>query len=605
MYTLFTKRRSLLVGSSVLLLALSLFFSCRQPAVKPGGEAAVKVLLNQQTDSLLAQLDLLSQRVTERQSITVLQNSFAQCRQWYKKTEGLMEYYFQGLTKRINGPALPDVKPEDGQVWAPHGFQVIEQYLYGGYTDTAAASLVNEIKLLQTDLRFVKSNMAYNSIIPAHFYELLQHQLIRITTIGITGADAPLSKLSIAEAAWSLQGINDITAAYGSNPADSSFAKAVSYLLAHKDFDSFNRLEFVQQYLMPLGEALSKTTAFSAGSDSLMTKPFRGTLANFLQGKGFSADYYAAYAVAAANPAKVELGKKLFFDKSLSRSGTISCANCHRPELYFTDGQAKAADFVHGGSLARNTPTLYYAALQSQQFWDLRSTTLEDQADEVMKNSSEFSLTSATVAKKILSKPAYLPMFKQAFAAKDSFGSFEVRNAIAAFVRSLSPFTSAFDAYMAGNKTAMTQEEVQGFNLFAGKAKCATCHFIPLFNGNIPPWLTRSESEIIGVPQKAVWQKAVIDPDLGRYKINQIEELRFAFKTPSIRNAAKTAPYMHNGVYNTLEEVVEFYHRGGGAGLGIPLSSQSLPFDSLALNSAEKKAVVSFMKTLTDKQNKY
>jgi cytochrome c peroxidase len=605
MFTLCTSRRFFLVASSFLLVALSLFFSCQQPAVKPGGEAAVKVLLNQQTDSLLAQLDLLSQMVTEHQPVTVLQNSFAQCRQWYKKTEALVEYYFQGLTKRINGPALPDVKPEDGQVWPPHGFQVIEQYLYGGYTGTAADSLVNEIKLLQTDLRFVKSNMVYNSIIPAHFYELLQHQLIRITTIGITGADAPLSKLSIAEAAWSLQGISDIAAAYANYPADSSVAKAVSYLLAHTSFDSFNRMEFVQQYLIPLSDVLSKNTAFSGGSDSLMTKPFRGTLAGFLQGKGFNPDYYAAYAVAAANPAKVELGKKLFFDKNLSSSGTISCANCHKPELYFTDGQATAADFVHGGSLARNTPTLYYSALQSQQFWDLRSTTLEDQADEVMKNSSEFNLSSAAVAKKIISQPAYLKMFRQAFAAKDSFGSFEVRNAIAAFVRSLSPFTSAFDAYMAGNKTAMTQEEIQGFNLFAGKAKCATCHFIPLFNGNIPPWFTRSESEIIGVPQKAVWQKAVIDPDLGRYKINQIEELRFAFKTPGIRNAAKTAPYMHNGVYNTLEDVVEFYHRGGGAGLGIPLPSQSLPFDSLVLNSAEKKAIVSFMKTLTDKQHNY
>jgi cytochrome c peroxidase len=605
MYTFYINRRLMLVASSVLLLAFSLFFSCRQPAVKPGGEAAVKVLLNRQTDSLLLQLDLLSQMVTERKTITVLQNCFAQCRKWYKKTEALTEYYFQGLTKRINGPALPDVKPEDGQVWPPHGFQVIEQYLYGGYTGTATAGIVNEIKLLQTDLRFVKSNMAYNSIIPAHLYELLQHQLIRITTIGITGADAPLSKLSIAEAAWSLQGMNEITAACGRNPDDSSFAKAISYLLAHTHFDSFNRMEFVQQYLIPLGDALSKSTAFSGGSDSLMTKPFRGTLAGFLQGKGFNPDYYAAYAVAAANPAKVELGKKLFFDKNLSRSGTISCASCHKPELYFTDGQTKAADFVHGGSLARNTPTLYYAALQSQQFWDLRSVTLEDQADEVMKNKSEFNLSSATVAKKILSQPVYLTMFKQAFSAKDSFGNFEVRNAIAAFVRSLNPFSSAFDAYMAGNKTAMTQEEIQGFNLFAGKAKCATCHFIPLFNGNIPPWFIRSESEIIGVPQKPVWQKALIDPDLGRYKINQMEELRFAFKTPGIRNAAKTAPYMHNGVYNTLEDVVEFYHKGGGAGLGISLPSQSLPFDSLELNSAEKKAIVSFMKALTDKQYNY
>jgi cytochrome c peroxidase len=121
-----------------------------------------------------------------------------------------------------------------------------------------------------------------------------------------------------------------------------------------------------------------------------------------------------------------------------------------------------------------------------------------------------------------------------------------------------------------------------------------------LFNGNIPPWFTKSESEIIGVPSKAVWKNASIDPDSGRYKINRMEELLFAFKTPTIRNIEKTAPYMHNGVYKTLDEVVEFYHKGGGVGIGINLPFQSLPFDSLSLNQNEKKAIVSFMKSLTD-----
>lgn len=95
---------------------------------------------------------------------------------------------------------------------------------------------------------------------------------------------------------------------------------------------------------------------------------------------------------------------------------------------------------------------------------------------------------------------------------------------------------------------------------------------------------------------------ATIDPDSGRYKINELQELLFAFKTPGIRNVEKTAPYMHNGVYKTLEEVVEFYNKGGGVGIGISLPFQSLPFDSLSLNDKEKKAIVSFMKALTDKK---
>jgi cytochrome c peroxidase len=136
--------------------------------------------------------------------------------------------------------------------------------------------------------------------------------------------------------------------------------------------------------------------------------------------------------------------------------------------------------------------------------------------------------------------------------------------------------------------------------LFAGKAKCATCHFIPVFNGTIPPWYNKTESEIIGVPVSPVTRNAVIDPDPGRYAIHRLDELAFAFKTPTVRNAALTAPYMHNGAYQTLEEVIAFYHLGGGSGIGIDLPGQSLPFDNLQLSTPEKKALIAFIHALTD-----
>jgi cytochrome c peroxidase len=241
--------------------------------------------------------------------------------------------------------------------------------------------------------------------------------------------------------------------------------------------------------------------------------------------------------------------------------------------------------------------------MQSHQFHDLRSITLEDQADEVMKNSREFNFTSTGIAKKIAGDTAYLAMFAKAFGKKkDMVSSFELRNAVAAYVRSLMPFASPFDAYMNGDRSALNGEQIHGFNLFMGKAKCGTCHFAPLFNGNIPPWFNKSESEIIGVPARVAWQNATIDSDSGRYRINQMQELLFAFKTPTVRNVEKTGPYMHNGVYKTLEDVVTFYHKGGGVGIGIPLIYQSLPFDSLSLNQVERKAIVAFMKSLTDKK---
>jgi cytochrome c peroxidase len=152
---------------------------------------------------------------------------------------------------------------------------------------------------------------------------------------------------------------------------------------------------------------------------------------------------------------------------------------------------------------------------------------------------------------------------------------------------------------MRGDSDDFTTEEKLGFNVFAGKAKCATCHFIPLFNGTVPPVYQKTEQEVIGTPADKNGKK--ISPDLGRYLQYQMPQLRNAFKTPTLRNVAKTAPYMHNGVYSTLEEVVDFYEKGGGVGLGISVDNQTLPAEKLNLTEKEKKALIAFMKTLTDK----
>ena len=162
------------------------------------------------------------------------------------------------------------------------------------------------------------------------------------------------------------------------------------------------------------------------------------------------------------------------------------------------------------------------------------------------------------------------------------------------------PFNSKIDGYFKG-KESLTLEEENGFNLFTGKAKCATCHFVSLYNGTIPPWFSVSESEVIGVPKAVNGETSVVDEDLGRYNTNQIEQFRFAFKTPTIRNIQKTAPYMHNGVYKTLDEVVKFYELGGGNGIGMNLEHQTLPFDNLKVSEKEKKDIIMFMKTLTDR----
>ena len=559
--------------------------------------------INRNIDTTLLKLNQLDSFAKQKKSFQYLAEKFTEGRFAYKKIESVVEYYFQGLTKRINGPALPDVKTDDNQVWPPHGFQVLEQLIYSPLNDSLYAVLQNEINVLMTDFNFVKTNLAQTTILPRHNAELVQHQLIRIATIGITGADAPLSKLSLQEAAFALKGLKTIES-FTDTLQNINYANAIAYLERNTNFDSFNRMEFIQNYLMPLSEQHFIKHANVLVNDSF-AKPFTGSLSDLLKGKKINPDYFTAYAVSQTNLAKVELGKKLFFETQLSKTNKISCATCHKPDLYFTDGLAKANDFVHGGILVRNTPTLYYASLQNNQFYDLRSNYLEDQINEVMKNSSEFNFSSAGIATKIIKNDTYKKLFSEAFSTTDSISGTEVRNAIAAFIRSLNKFSSSFDEYMNGDKQKLTSEEISGFNLFAGKAKCATCHFIPFFNGTIPPWYNKTESEIIGVPTFVAWQNATIDKDLGRYNLNKLEELKYAFKTPTVRNIEKTAPYMHNGAFKNLEDVVEFYHKGGGVGIGINLPFQSLPFDSLILNHSEKKAIVAFMKTLTDKKIAY
>jgi cytochrome c peroxidase len=590
-----------------ILVAVLAFASCK-PQSSFDGDKAVHRWFDRRADTLVARLGHMAYLVESGADAGRIRLSFDSCRDRYKQIETVVEYYFQGLSKRINGPALPDIKTDDNMVFPPRGFQVVESMVYGDFHDSLRTGLANELRVLQTDLRFTRSNFKEQTVLPRHIREMVQHEIIRIGVLGVTGFDAPVSFRSLVEAVSALQGVRSLLNAYYSfdharqktQAYEARMDSAIAFLRRHRDFDGFDRLTFLRDRLAPLSEELSKVPEPTPQDDIVFSKPFDGTFADLLKGKGFDPDAYAGFADSRSTPEKVELGRMLFSEKSLSRASTMSCATCHRPELAFTDGLAKAELKVHGGGVRRNTPTLYYSALQPVQFHDMRSLTLEDQIADVMMNDREFALPPKEAAVRILRDPGKREAVSKAF-GNDSLDGYRIRNAIAAYVRTLNPFNSRFDAYMKGDDGALSSEERLGFNLFAGKAKCATCHFIPLFNGTVPPFYSKAESEVIGVPQRPVWTRAVIDSDSGRYLVNRLDPLLYSFKTPGIRNAEKTAPYMHNGVYNTMEEVVRFYRVGGGVGIGIDLPWQTLPFDSLQLTVSDSRALVSFMRSLTDR----
>lgn len=294
---------------------------------------------------------------------------------------------------------------------------------------------------------------------------------------------------------------------------------------------------------------------------------------------------------------KIALGKKLFYDTQLSKNNDRSCASCHNPEKAFTDGLKVATDLV-GSPLLRNTPSLTYAGFYHGQFWDMRQMDIESLTTSVIENKDEMHGDMKTIIALVQNDVAYSKSFKTIYDTEKVEG-WQVQNALASYVRSLSTFSSKFDAYVQGNKNALTAQEQQGFNVFVGKGKCATCHFIPLFNGTVPPRFSSSEQEVLGIPSDAAITK--LDNDLGRQIYNMdLRQLKNSFKTVTVRNIEKTAPYMHNGVFATLEEVVTFYNKGGGAGFGLKVDNQTLPTDALDLTEAEQKALIAFMKALND-----
>jgi cytochrome c peroxidase len=219
----------------------------------------------------------------------------------------------------------------------------------------------------------------------------------------------------------------------------------------------------------------------------------------------------------------------------------------------------------------------------------------------VLNNADEMHGSAQKAAEKIIVGKEYLAMYSKAYPnANKGDAAQNICNAIACYERTLIALNSKFDKHMRGGKPILNQNEISGFNLFMGKAKCGTCHFMPLFSGAKPPRYYYIETEVIAAPDKNNKTKSKLDEDEGRFTVTGLPLHKYAFKTSTLRNIALTAPYMHNGVFNTLNEVIDFYNNAGGKGLQIAPKNQTLPFEKLNLSKPDKENIISFLKTLTD-----
>jgi cytochrome c peroxidase len=326
--------------------------------------------------------------------------------------------------------------------------------------------------------------------------------------------------------------------------------------------------------------------------------------ATLFDSAAFDVMAFAPLGAKAPTTAQVDLGRRLFHDTRLSGDGRRACSSCHLPENAFAD-RMRVNRARGGAPLARNTPTVINSGLQLGVFSDLRTTYLEDQVTDVVENVDEMHGSLATIALALGRDTLLAAQFRTAFADEPARGNAlvtaaRIRTALAGYQRSLTRLDSPADRALRGDVSALTHEARRGFNVFVGKGKCATCHFLPLTNGTVPPMYQKSEVEVLGTPTRAVTARATVDPDLGRYRLTRAAPHRHAFRTPSLRNAALTAPYMHNGAYPTLEAVIDFYDRGGGAGIGAALDHQTLPPDPLKLTAQEKRELLTFLRALTD-----
>jgi cytochrome c peroxidase len=278
-------------------------------------------------------------------------------------------------------------------------------------------------------------------------------------------------------------------------------------------------------------------------------------------------------------PERIELGKKLYFDLRLSRDHSMSCASCHDPEKGWADGLARAIGFGKK-ELGRHSPTVINTAYNTAQFWDGRAATLEEQAVGPIMAAGEMSMQSEEAVLDILrTAPEYAGAFEVAYGEGPTMRN--IGRAIAAFERTAVTGPSRYDKYLGGDKKALTESEKRGMILFITTASCTACH-----NGTN---FTDNKFHALGVRQAGP-----LSEDLGRFEVTKNPQDMRGFKTPGLRNIEQSAPYMHDGSLATLEEVVEFYNKGGERGEG-----RSNLIKPLNMTASQKTDLVAFMRALT------
>jgi cytochrome c peroxidase len=447
-----------------------------------------------------------------------------------------------------------------------------------------------------------------------HFFLANRLYLLNLAGIYTTGFECPDTAQVITELRFML---NDVKATYEVfNQSFAATALTAEYLELYdktlrfvqtqpSSFSQFDHFTFIRDYVNPLF-ALNQqfirdykvvSTNFNDYSlNDNCNSIFDKSLYEGMNAKGIYTLVDDVETLAEIR----KTGKLFFYDPLLSGNNKRSCASCHKPTEFFTDTVATTSlQFDGYHLLPRNTPSILNVNYNHLLMLDGKHISMQTQGKDVITNPIEMGSNENELLEKVLSCKDYkksLNKFTKYTPEEKNITLQHIVSAITFYYADFSSNYSHFD-YAMENKKDLNEEAKRGFNIFMSKAQCGTCHFIPQFNGVKPPYIG-SEFEVLGVPHDTTFTG--ISPDKGRYEINPANETFDAFRTGTIRNAQFTKPYMHNGVFKTLEEVIDFYDAGGGAGRGLNVPNQTLESDSLHLSEQDKKDLLAFIFSLNE-----
>jgi cytochrome c peroxidase len=616
------KKAGIILTIVCLLGVLSLSFNQKQDT----GTAYAKLYLNKVEQFNRSQQNLLQTiqhaSIADESGLGLIKNQIHETRIGLKKIDFWARYFEPIHYKKMNGPLPVE--------WETEVFEKYEKpYKREGAGLTLAELYLDEnSKNKDFLLQLVQSSIdASNAFVADSITENLQHFssfylcnrlfLLNLATIYSTGFECPDTSRIIPELHILMEEVDDINHAYNvsfpntalSNEYLQLYSKALEFIKKQPlHYSSFDHYSFIRDFVNPLFAYNQRLMQqFHVTSRSSMDYSLSKTA-----GSIFSKDLYygqndKGIYLRVKDSVALRLidsvGKLLFYDPILSANNQRSCNSCHNSAAFFTDPAANTSlQLNRKQSLTRNTPTLINVTYNHLLMLDGKHISMQDQAKAVITNPIELGTNEKEVMNKVLSCSTYKNIFQQLLLYTPQYEDITINHIVSAitfYYSKFSKFSAPFDEMMNNfqHPEPIDAGVQRGFNIFMSKAQCATCHFAPHFNGVKPPYVG-SEFEVLGVPADSNYSR--INADEGRFGINPANETMHAFRTGTLRNADHTMPYMHNGVFQTMRQVIDFYDGGGGAGRGLNVPNQTLSSDSLKLSEAEKNDLMLFISSLNE-----